>query len=209
MSEKSVKNFAVLVDGGRYTTVSRGRDAFADRMVTDSKVSPCGTSRIAYPKAFLATTPTPPPSFLVRQTWWREKPGGQHSAIQAPAQSVSQVSVSMKKSVFSCVIFSRTKRLFGFRERMLTSVNLREGVTLTCDAEGSLDMRTLFGRRFVEFREICSLGMGVGSAMAVDVDSIRYSREGTQGITAGAVGFLRRDKGLLDKAPEVVGRRIE
>jgi len=78
---------------------------------------------------------------------------------------------------------------------MLTSVNLREGVTLHFAAERSLYMRTLFGRRFVELREICSLGIGVGSEMAVDVESLRYCREGTQRVTAGANGFLRGDAG--------------
>jgi len=94
-------------------------------------------------------------------------------------------------------------RPFGFRERMLISVNLREGVTLTCAASGSLDMRTLFVGRFVEFREISCLAIGMGSEMSVDVESLRYSREGTQRVTAGAVGFLGGDKGLLDEATEL------
>jgi len=55
---------------------------------------------------------------------------------------------------------------------MLTSVNLRRGVTLTCADEWSLDMRTLFGHRFVELREVWSLGIGVKSEMAVDVKSL-------------------------------------
>jgi len=37
MSEKSAENFGVVVDGGRYTAVNRGMDAFSDRMVADSK----------------------------------------------------------------------------------------------------------------------------------------------------------------------------
>jgi len=50
--------------------------------------------------------------------------------------------------------------------------------------------------------------MRVGSENAVDVESLRYSREGTQRVTAGAVDFLRGDKGLLDEATEV-SRGIE
>jgi len=66
--EKSVTNFSVLEDEGRYATVNRGRDAFAYQMVIGSKVSPSGMSRIANAKTFLATIPTPLPGLLVRQT---------------------------------------------------------------------------------------------------------------------------------------------
>jgi len=77
---------------------------------------------------------------------------------------------------------------------MLTSVNSRKGVTYTCAAEGSLSLRTLIGRRFVDLCEILSLGMGAGSGLSVDVDSLQYYREGTQRLTAGAFGFLHGDK---------------
>jgi len=111
--------------------------------------------------------------------------------VHAPTHLVSQVSVSMKKSVFSFAIFSRTMRLFGFR--VFINVNLREGVTFTCAAKRSLDMRTLIGRRFVELHEICLLGMGVGSEMFVDVAETTIFPGGTQRVTASAMGFLRGD----------------
>jgi len=76
-------------------------------------------------------------------------------------------------------------------------------VTFTCAAEGSFDMRTLIGRRFMELRDVWSLGMEVESEMAVYVESLQYSREGTQRVTAGAAGFLCGDKGLQDEAAEV------
>jgi len=144
MSKKSAENIAVLVDGDLFPTVSRGRDAFADRMAKDSKVSPCGMSRIAYSNSFLQL-PQRLPSFLsLAKMVEREKPGGQHCEMHAPAHSVSQISVSMKKSLFSYEIFTHTMRLFGFRERRLTSVNLREDVTFSCAAEAKLDRYTLF-----------------------------------------------------------------
>jgi len=44
--------------------------------------------------------------------------------------------------------------------------------------------------------------MGAGSGMAVDVESLRYSHEATQRVTADFVGFLRGDKGLRYAAIE-------
>jgi len=45
--------------------------------------------------------------------------------------------------------------------------------------------------------------MGVGSELADDVGSLRYSRGDTQRVTTGAVGFLRGYKGLQDEVTEV------
>jgi len=100
----------VLVKGGQHTTVSGERDAFADRMVTDSKVLTCGTSRIAYSSASLATTPKPPPDFLVRLTWWREM-SVENYEIHAGAHSVSQVSVKHEEIRIFPVLFFRELRV--------------------------------------------------------------------------------------------------
>jgi len=64
MSERSVKNFALLVDGCLYTTLNKGREVFADRMVTDSKVLPCGTSRIAQSNGISCNYPSASPGFI-------------------------------------------------------------------------------------------------------------------------------------------------
>jgi len=69
-------------------------------------------------------------------------------------------------------------------------VNLIEHVTFTCAVEWSLDMFTLFGYQFEDLFKIWSLRIKVGSAVAVDVESLRYFRESTRRVTAGAVGFL-------------------
>jgi len=65
-------------------------------------------------------------------------------------------------------------------------VNL-SGVTFTSAAEESLDLLTLIGRRFVALHEIWSVDMGVGSGMAVDVESLRYSRKGEQRLPASGL----------------------
>jgi len=88
-------------------------------------------------------------------------------------------------------------------ERMLTSANLRDGLIFTCAADGSMDMRTLVGCRFVELRKFLSFGIGVGSEIEVEGQSQRYFCQTMQKVTVGAAGFLSRDNALLDETNEV------
>jgi len=66
-----------------------------------------------------------------------------------------------------------------------------------------MDLRTLFGPRFVDLRDIWSLGMGVGSDRTLDVQSLSYARKGMQRVSAGTVEFQRGEKGLRDEKTEV------
>ncbi len=61
--------------------------------------------------------------------------------MHASPHCVSHVSVSIKQSIFSCSTFSRTNRLFGFKERTLNNVNLREEVLFSRVGEENFTLR--------------------------------------------------------------------
>jgi len=75
-------------------------------------------------------------------------------------------------------------------------------VCITCAGKGNFALRTFVACRFVELHEILSVEIEARLRMAAVVESLRYSREGTQRVTACAVGLLRRDMELLDKEIE-------
>jgi len=74
--------------------------------------------------------------------------------MHASLHCASHVSASIKQSIPTCTTLSRTNRLFGFRERTLSNVNLRESVLATRVGEENLTV-SIFEERLLV---LCKLG---------------------------------------------------